>query len=273
MTAVQPWWISDVALQLPAYARQQGGGFMIDYLYDGTFEGILTCIYHHSYTEKAAGIFPAQSYQSSLLGGFREVETDPEKATIVYEAIEKKISSYDLRRIYKVYLSCDSDKESKILRYVVLGFRQGSSVSMLHGDQIVFDIQSIEKKVNVEIERMLQFVRFSVMEDNVLYSRIEPDNDVLELLHTHFCDRFRNEPFIIHDVRRKKALVAYQKRWYISAFDETDIPQVSEEEKGYRRLWKNYFDNIAIKERKNPRCQRNFMPVRYWKNLTEMNTL
>lgn len=245
---------------------------MIDYLYDGTFEGILTCIYHHYYTEKASGIFPVTEYQSSLLGGFMEVKTDSFKATTVYEAIEKKISSYDLRRIYKAYLSCDPDKEMKILRYVVLGFRQGASVSMLHGNPVVFDIQSIEKKINVETERMLQFVRFSVMDGDVLYGRVEPDNDVLELLHTHFCDRFRNDPFIIHDVRRNKALVAYQKRWYISEFYDSDIPEPSEEEQSYRKLWKNYFDNISIEERTNPRCQKNFMPVRYWKHLTEMNT-
>ena len=30
---------------------------MIDYLYDGTFEGLLTCIYENYYTEKASGIF------------------------------------------------------------------------------------------------------------------------------------------------------------------------------------------------------------------------
>ena len=29
---------------------------MQDYLYDGTFEGFLTCVYHHYYTEPAAGI-------------------------------------------------------------------------------------------------------------------------------------------------------------------------------------------------------------------------
>ena len=73
---------------------------MIDYLYDGTFEGILTCIYHNYYTDKASGIFRKDEYQSTLLGGCMDIKTDPVKATIVYEAIEKKISSYDLRRIY-----------------------------------------------------------------------------------------------------------------------------------------------------------------------------
>lgn len=243
---------------------------MIDYLYDGTFEGILTCIYHHYYTDKASGIFPREAYQSSMLGGYMEVETDGEKARRVYEAIEKKISPYDLRRIYKAYLSNDPEKETKILKYVVLGFQKGSVVSMLHGNPAVFDIQSIEKKINVETERMLQFVRFSVMENDILYAAIEPDHDVLELLHRHFCDRFRNDPFIIHDVKRSKALVAYQKQWYITQFDLEDVPKTSSEEKDYQRLWKNYFEHIAIRERTNPRCQKNFMPVRYWKHLTEM---
>lgn len=246
---------------------------MIDYLYDGTFEGILTCIYHHYYTEKASGIFHRDSYQSTLLGGYMEVETDQMKAVTVYEAIERKISSYDLRRIYKAYLSNDPDKETKILRYIILGFREGAKISMLHGNQTVFDIQSIEKKIEVEKERMLQFVRFSVMENNVLYARIEPDNDVVELIAGHFCDRFKNEPFIIHDVKRSKALIAYRKKWYISHFDDEDIPELSADEHDYRRLWKNYFENIAIRERTNPRCQKNFMPVRYWKHLTEVNSL
>jgi len=111
------------------------------------------------------------------------------------------------------------------------------------------------------------------MQGNILYARIEPDHDVVELTANHFCDRYKNEPFIIHDIRRNKALISYRNSWYISAFTENDVPQVSEDENAYRRLWKNYFDNIAIKERTNPRCQKNFMPLRYWKHLTEVNMI
>jgi len=246
---------------------------MIDYLYDGTFEGVLTCIHHHYYTDKAAGIFEKTSYQANLLTGYVEIETDVEKATVVYEAIQKKISSYDLRRIYRVFLSNDPEKEMKILRYVVLGFKLGGGISMLHGNPVVFDVQFLEKKVYVEKERMLQFVRFSVTADGVLYSEIEPDNDVLELLHTHFCDRFKNSPFVIHDTKRHKALVAYQKNWYITDFNEEAVPETDIDEINYRKLWKKYFEKIAIKERINPECQKRFMPQRYWKHLTEMTTL
>ena len=243
---------------------------MIDYLYDGTFEGLLTCIYENYYTEKASGIFREEAYQSNLLGGCMEVKTDPQKAITVYEAIEKKISAYDLRRIYRVFLSSDEYKETRILRYIILGFKTGGRISMMHSDPVVLDIQTIEKKVNVERERMMQFVRFSVMENDVLYAEVEPDHDVLELIAGHFCDRYKNDPFIINDVRRGKALIAYQRRWYISDFDGSDIPGISADEEKIRALWRDYFRNIAIKERTNQRCQKNFMPERYWKHLTEL---
>ena len=95
----------------------------MDYLYDGTFDGLLTCIHHHYYTEKATGIFTKDEYQPSLINGFMEVETDENKADVVYEAIQKKISAYDLRRIYMAHLSTVAEKEMKILRYIVKGFR------------------------------------------------------------------------------------------------------------------------------------------------------
>lgn len=244
---------------------------MMDYIYDGTFDGLLTCIHHHYYTEKAEMISNEEDYQPSFLTCFMNVETDEAKAEIVYNAIAEKISAYDLRRIYKVFLSNDADKEMKILRYVIKGFKKGPSISMLHGDPVVYDVQSIEKKIEREKERMLQFVRFSVMKNDVLYARIEPDHDVVALTAEHFCDRYKNEPFIIHDVKRCKALVGYRGEWYMTRFEEKDVPSISNDEKEYRALWKNYFDNIAIKERKNNRCQRSFMPLRYWENLTEVN--
>jgi len=245
---------------------------MIDYLYDGTFEGLLTCVYHHYYTESANGIYAKDRYQANLLCGYMEVDTDEEKAARVYDAIKTKISDYDLRSVYRAYLSSVPHKEEIILQYIVYGFRKGRAVSSLHGETIVNDFQSLVKKVSVETERMLQFVRFSVMENDILYAEIEPEHDVLELIHTHFCDRFRNDPFIIRDVGRDKAMIAYQKYWYISAFDDAMVPALSGEETAYRDLWKTFFDNIAIKERKNARCQRQFMPQRYWKHLTEMIT-
>ena len=126
---------------------------MRDYLYDGTFEGLLTCIYHHYYTDKAAGIYPQGEYQPSMLNGFMEVETDEEKAARVYNAIGNKISGYSLRLIYRAYLSGITGKENVILSYVLFGFRVGPSVGSLHARPEVRALEEIVREVGNERER------------------------------------------------------------------------------------------------------------------------
>ena len=269
---------------------------MIDYLYDGTFEGLLTCVYHHYYTDKAAGIYTKEDYQPSFLQGSMAVETEGDKAARVYDAISAKISDYALRMIYRAYLSSIPGKEMIILNYVVLGFRIGPSIGSMRALPEVLALEQITKKISVEKERMLQFVRFEVMkaeapaagaypaaeqnegvpETEILYAKIEPDHDVLELAANHFAQRFSHDPLIIHDTRRNKAVVAYEGDWYITDFDGTSLPDgsslvMSDAELQYQNLWRTYFDHIAIKERINSRCQKNHMPVRYWKHLTEVN--
>ena len=243
---------------------------MVDYLYDGTFDGFLTCVYEHYYREKAGGIFTREQYQANLQSGFYEVEADEEKALKVYNAIENKISRPDMGRVYHVFLSSAPGKENMLLKYIELGFKNGPKIRLLHGNPVVFDVQRIEKKVTFEVHRLSGLIRFSVLQGELLYAPIEPDHDVCELLADHFCDRFKNDPFIIHDKKRSKALIAYGGDWYISEFTAHNLPALSENENEYKRLWKKYFDTIAIRERTNPACQKNFMPVRYWKNLTEM---
>ena len=254
---------------------------MLDYIYDGSFDGLLTAIWHHYYTDRAASICTEDRYQPNFLQDSFVVRTEPAKADRVYNAIREKISLLDLRSVYRAWLSCDPNKEMIILRYVVLGFKHGHRTYSLHGNPVVADFQGILHKISQEQERMMQFVRFSVIrlpEDmvknhsEILYARIEPDNDCLELVARHFCDRFHKESFIIHDVGRDKALIADNGRWYISAFKLKQAPEASLQEKQFRQLWKEYFDHIAIMERKNTRCQNNFIPDRYRKHLTEIIT-
>jgi probable DNA metabolism protein len=250
---------------------------MIDYLYDGTFEGFLTCIFEHYYREKASGIYECGNYQSNLLSGSCIVETEEQKATRVYEAIGAKISNEDLRRIYRVFLSSDQEKENKLLQYIRLGFQRGPAVSLLHSHPIVFDVQQCEKKVTVETHRLKGLLRFSALknssgpgeEKEILYCCVEPDHDILELIADHFSDRLKSDPFIIHDKTRSKAVFSQRGTWYLSPFTEKDLPVLGERESKYRDLWKEYFETIAIQERINPKCQKRMMPVRYWKNLTE----
>lgn len=244
---------------------------MVDYLYDGSFEGFLTCIYYHFYEGKASGIYPESSYQGSLLSRPEKVTTDPELADRVYRAIGEKISQQALQRAYYIFLSNGADKDRIAFRYILLGFRVGASVDSLHSDPVVFAAQQLAKKVSFEAHRMGGLIRFAVLESGILYAKVKPDHDILELIGDHFADRFRCEPFLIHDTGRKKALYSREGQWVIAPLDEQALPDLAADEKEYRHLWKLYFEHIAIEARKNPKCQKRFMPVRYWDNLTEMH--
>jgi probable DNA metabolism protein len=250
----------------------------MDYLYDESFEGFLCCVFRHYYQEKAEGIFPRARYQGNLLSAHSIVETDEEEAARVYEAIENKISSHDIKRVYMAFRSNTPGKEMQLLRYIRLGFKEGPRIRSLFGNPVVFAVQQAERKVVHEVHRMCGLARFSEVARGreasglaILYAPMEPDHDIVEFLAPHFCDRFKYEAFIIHDKRRGKALVSAPGDRYITDFNDADALIGTEAETLYRKLWREYFDAVAIRERSNPRCQRNFMPTRYWKNLTEMN--
>jgi probable DNA metabolism protein len=261
------------------WIASQRSQLQMNYLYDQSFEGLLTCVYHHWYTEKADGIFSEGMYQLDLSRYAMTVETDGEKASRVLNAVTEKLSIWDAKRVYQTFCSCVPEKEMKILRYIAYGFEKGPKIRLLHGDPIVKAVEEAEGKVGLEVHRYCGLIRFSETYDQeknafVLYSKIEPDNDVLEFLAPHFSDRFKSEPFIIHDLKRGKALLALERKWEIVSLtaDESEgLLNKTECEHDYAALWKQYFDVMATRERINPKCQKNFMPVRYWKHLTEAN--
>ena len=41
------------------------------------------------------------------------------------------------------------------------------------------------------------------------------------------------------------------------------------EERDFRRLWRRFYDTIAIEGRENPRCRMTQMPKRFWGTMTE----
>jgi probable DNA metabolism protein len=46
--------------------------------------------------------------------------------------------------------------------------------------------------------------------------------------------------------------------------------EIDSQEEWFEDLWKTFHKTIAIKERTNKKCQQQFMPKKYWKNILEM---
>lgn len=243
---------------------------MLVYVYDGSFEGLLTSVFEaFSRKEVPGAILPEMGLQQDLTAVYSFIATDQAKSDRVYSSILKNISEDALKNIYHTFLSEDPDAATLIYRYLKLGWKMGSSVDMHLSDDTVFRIMDINRRVEHEIHKLMGFVRFRQVEGGIYYSSISPDHNIVELLAPHFAERLSDQDWIIHDVRREIAALYNKKEWIVTEFSVGDIPRATEEEKRYSALWKEFFKTLEIKSRSNPKLQRQLMPRRYWEHLVE----
>lgn len=208
-----------------------------------------------------------------MFAEYRAVEESEDKLDKVIQAIRKKISAEAYMWIYNAALSFEEEKADRIYRFLIEGFRFGAGITKQIHIPAVYELFRLNRAVANEAHLLKEFVRFSQMEEGILFSEIGPKNDVLSLLAPHFADRLMEERWIIYDEHRKKAVV-YDSRtgWVIlSMDDETWQTKLKTENDGlaYQRLWQTFYESVAIKERENYVCQRGHLPVRFRRYMTE----
>jgi probable DNA metabolism protein len=112
-------------------------------------------------------------------------------------------------------------------------------------------------------------LRFKELENELLYSEISPDNNIITILAKHFKIRLPCYKWIIHDKKRNLAILYNKSKFIIVNFDLRLLEKLPNKELYYQNLWKNYFNNISIKNRENKKLQKQHIPTRYWKYLVE----
>ncbi len=240
------------------------------YLYDGSFEGLLTIVFN-SYISQTIPlkILVESNYQPNLLDQVQQISTDFIKSERIFHGIVQNISYNTLYQNYYAFLAQDSRKEMAILQYLLHGFRIGPKIDTMLSLDYVFTVQALRKRMLGESHRLKGLLRFQEVGPNLYYASIHPDNNVLENLGQHFVRRLSNQNFLIHDKNREICFVYDTKQYQILPSTKLVIPPITEEEKYYQQLWKTFFKTIAIPERKNARLQMQYMPKKYWQDLVE----
>ncbi len=78
----------------------------ITYLYDGSFDGLLTIVFDcFRYKQLPSAIFVQDTYQTNLIDQFVYIETDFEKSKRVLNGIVKNSSSETLYHCYYAFLA------------------------------------------------------------------------------------------------------------------------------------------------------------------------
>lgn len=242
------------------------------YLYDGTFDGLLTIVFDCYVLKKLPlKIIAEDKYIPNILDNIEKVITDYNKSERIFNGIVKNISYDVLYNSYYAFLAEDNEKEINILKYLLYGFLVGPQIDTMLSIDFVFKVNSLRKKMLSEAHKLKGLLRFSKIGDNLFYSSIHPTHNVIENLGHHFIKRLPTQNFIIHDKNRNIAFLYNTKKYEIIDSSSIKIPNITEEEKLYQELWKAFFNTIAIKERTNKKLQMQFMPKKYWQDLTEIN--
>lgn len=244
---------------------------MLYYIYDGTFDGLLTVIYDAYYKKDSPEqIVPLSNLVDNFLIRKICIETDEEKSKKVHAAIIEKISRYAMANIMYAYLSEHENAGIYILDYLRFGFKVGKIVDSYLSDDRVHNIHKLVTKITRERQLLAGIIRFRLLQNNIYYAPIEPQYNTACLLGKHFADRMSDQIFVIHDVKRDYGVFYDKTKWFMSDIKIKEDIVFHEKELFYQELWKQYYDSITIKSRINPKLQSSLLPKRYWKYLIEM---
>ena len=251
---------------------------MIIFHYDKTFEGLLTAVfdayYRKTFPDKLLGL---EELEPLFVDESYTVVTDEEKSGRVWKGLAKKLSPITRNMLSYVWMSELPGSDELIFRYIRKALDSTHSIEMNFADDDVLQMRNVAQKVNKEKHRLIELVRFQKAADDIFFAPVSPDHNSLPLTLEHFTDRFADQKWIIYDTKRNYGYYYDMKTVTEMTLDSNDLfpegkldeKRMAEDEKLFQELWKGYFKSMTIKERINLKLQRQHMPQRYWKYLTE----
>ena len=210
-----------------------------------------------------------------LFAVYRRCPVNEEWAVKVARTIGNKFGEEAYLAICRALASPEPDKGEAIYKTIVAGLlmHNPAQVMGMLQNPYVHRVFELARFTANEAHFHVEFLRFRELENGILYAPIGPKNNLITFIVPHFADRLPLENFVIHDdVRNIFAVHPARKDWYLVTGDENwgELQHCfSEGEKKYSELFEHFFHTIAIRERKNLDLQRNMLPLRYRKYMTE----
>lgn len=260
-------------------------------LYEPSFEGWLTAVFE-VYANKLHGddtlkLIAQDKYIPSLIDQTLSVTHEEIKAGRVLKKLNDLLGQSGMRQLLWGFLSEKQDIGTTLFhvaKYAIDYPRRNIMQDL--GNLHVLELAQTVKSVGREKHRMEAFVRFEHTIDDVYFARVEPDFNVLPLIGEHFRQRYQDQSWAIYDLHRHYGIFYDPQQstsskpaslQIIADIDEQVLRQPSSvyslQEQQYQKFWQGYFANVTIKERKNPRLHKQYLPQRYWKYLSEKQVL
>lgn len=252
----------------------------MSYVYrcEDSLEGIFTTIYkiyedkHHLPDTRIS-----LEDENLLFSEYIEVEKDKERAIKVMRTCREKFGDRDYYGLCMALASPDLEKAQAVYKTIAYGLekniRQGHLFDHLTNDYVLKAFK-LSANANKDAHYWIEFLRFRELENGILYGVVAPKCQVITNLMDHFSDRFPSENFAIFDEKRKLfGIHPYRSQWFLATGEELEdrfrgVPYSDAEEK-YAELFRHFCKSITIKERANPKLQRNMLPLYFREYMTE----
>lgn len=244
-----------------------------------TVTGIFSAVYDAwkaGKEENECGIVLKGTMEQELFCEYRETQEIQKKVRAVEAMIKKHLGEQTYLDLYQAALSSDQKKGDAILGTMLAARKIPDSRKIMEhlGHPQVEHVFRLSRNVGGEVHNYKGFLRFRELSGGILYAEITPENHILTCLAPHFTHRLPLENWMIHDKTHKVfAVHEAGKQWVLvesGHFDRGRVSDLSEKERMYAALWKNFCTVIAIEERRNPGCQLQHLPLRYRGDMTEM---
>lgn len=252
----------------------------VAYLHDGSLEGLLCCVFEaYVRREEPEDIVPERDYQPRFEQSSFFIQTDYDRALRVRRGIEREAGSRAFGAVVRAAANDDAQAGMVVFRFIryVMDKRSGRdrrrNVLNDLANPVVADLMALKKHVSKEQERLMQFARFTHLENGVWFARCCPNANVVPLVMRHFVARFNVQPFIIYDENHRIAGVYDGNGWSLVSDEVVDLPPRTAEDAYVEALWQRFYDSLAIDARYNPELQRHFIPARLAHTLPEMQHL
>lgn len=241
---------------------------MIRYRYDGTTEGLFSAIDYIFRRETDPQTVELEVQKQSLFDEGLFIATSSERAEVLLRRFSAAYPE-NARQLMYVILSEKEEMETSLLHYIHMVSLHGSRIEAHLTHPAVHAVHFLARKVGREVHRLKGLLRFAMLDDGSYLARMEPDFNIIQPLSRFFTRRLRTQKWFIYDVKRSLVSHWDGKKLDFGTLESFRTPELAEEERDVQRLWKTFFANVAIPERKNPNLQRSFMPMKYWRYLTE----
>ncbi|MGB5360101.1 TIGR03915 family putative DNA repair protein [Eudoraea sp.] len=246
-------------------------------LYDGSFNGFLTCIFT-AFEQKinVVGIQRKSQVQKGLFTETQTILTQVNKAKRVWNGISQR-SNNAMKNIYFAFLSEANGIEQLLYSYIQRIVAKGSPNHIDLTDDLVFRINQLANMVSKKKNQMEAFMKFKVSIDGVHFIVIEPEFDILPLVSKHFRSNFNDRQWIIYDIKRNYGLYFDLHTIQLMSLDSKDIianarPSNNHIQTGainVIELWNTYFANNSIKSLISNKLHTHQLPKRRRKYLED----